>query len=235
MNIRIAKSLETLRGQIDALSPNRDKAHDGSIFDALHKAKLDTPFLRYRDVIRGLDIGNDPGHGIDGRAIAEALRVAQDKRLRFVITGGDIFYGAVRNDDGEYVSETPRRPMWEWKPYPGKDKHLDCVYIAVKDEPRYFDDASAWDLSALAIDPAAASREPNTVDVVWLEKGAEGDAVKLLQKRLNAAGAELLRDGKLGPKTEAAVIAFQKRQGITVDGVVGTETWGVLTTRPARA
>ncbi|MEY8741962.1 peptidoglycan-binding protein [Bacillales bacterium AN1005] len=32
-------------------------------------------------------------------------------------------------------------------------------------------------------------------------------------------------DGKYGTKTEAAVKAYQKRQGLTVDGKVGSQTW----------
>ena len=32
-------------------------------------------------------------------------------------------------------------------------------------------------------------------------------------------------DGSFGQRTEKAVKDFQKKQGITVDGIVGAETW----------
>ncbi|XXF79569.1 peptidoglycan-binding protein [Myxococcaceae bacterium GXIMD 01537] len=35
-------------------------------------------------------------------------------------------------------------------------------------------------------------------------------------------------DGVFGPKTKQAVMAFQRAQGITVDGIVGPQTWGRL-------
>jgi len=35
-------------------------------------------------------------------------------------------------------------------------------------------------------------------------------------------------DGKLGPRTKTAIIAFQKDMGLKADGVVGRKTWGKL-------
>ena len=63
-----------------------------------------------------------------------------------------------------------------------------------------------------------------------LELGANGEAVKELQQKLNAAqtGAPLIVDGKFGPQTRAAVVQFQKTFGLAIDGIVGPATWGAL-------
>jgi peptidoglycan hydrolase-like protein with peptidoglycan-binding domain len=61
--------------------------------------------------------------------------------------------------------------------------------------------------------------------VVTLSKGANNAAVKAVQTMLNAHGASLAVDGDFGSGTDAAVRSFQSAQQITVDGVVGSQTW----------
>ncbi len=62
-----------------------------------------------------------------------------------------------------------------------------------------------------------------------LEYGSEGDAVLKLQKRLAALGyTPGYTDGKFGPSTEAAVMAFQANNNLTVDGKAGPATQRVL-------
>jgi peptidoglycan hydrolase-like protein with peptidoglycan-binding domain len=61
-----------------------------------------------------------------------------------------------------------------------------------------------------------------------LKRGAKGEQVIHLQRRLRAHGIAVQVDGDFGPKTEAGVKAFQKKRGLQVDGVVGAKTWGML-------
>jgi hypothetical protein len=61
-----------------------------------------------------------------------------------------------------------------------------------------------------------------------LKRGASGESVRLLQERLNAHGAKLTADGDFGPKTDAAVRAFQKAKGLVADGICGNKTWAAL-------
>lgn len=63
-----------------------------------------------------------------------------------------------------------------------------------------------------------------------LQEGSEGEWVSHLQQLLEAAGySPGAIDGKFGPKTEAAVKAYQEAFELTVDGIVGPQTWGQLT------
>lgn len=61
-----------------------------------------------------------------------------------------------------------------------------------------------------------------------LVRGDKGDLVARLQAALVRSGEKIAVDGDFGPRTEAAVLRFQSRQGLSVDGMVGAETWGAL-------
>lgn len=56
-----------------------------------------------------------------------------------------------------------------------------------------------------------------------LKIGSTGEEVKKLQAKLG-----LVADGGFGPKTEAAVKAWQTQNGLTADGVVGSGTWSKM-------
>ncbi|WP_372941406.1 N-acetylmuramidase domain-containing protein [Shewanella sp.] len=60
--------------------------------------------------------------------------------------------------------------------------------------------------------------------------GSKGIDVRTLQQRLNKAGAnpQLIVDGLFGESTKAAVIAFQKSQGIIPIGIAGPRTQRAL-------
>lgn len=61
-----------------------------------------------------------------------------------------------------------------------------------------------------------------------LSIGDRGPLVKKLQEALNALGEHLNADGIFGPGTHAAVMAFQARNGLTPDGIVGSKTLKAL-------
>lgn len=56
----------------------------------------------------------------------------------------------------------------------------------------------------------------------------KNEHVKVIQVNLNRHGAKLDVDRSFGPATEQAVKAFQKKNGLTVDGFVGAETTAML-------
>lgn len=64
-----------------------------------------------------------------------------------------------------------------------------------------------------------------------LEKGAEGKQVKTLQRLLIALGHSCGAsgaDGDFGSATLAAVKDFQAKNGLSIDGIVGVNTWNAL-------
>ncbi len=52
--------------------------------------------------------------------------------------------------------------------------------------------------------------------------------VPSLQYLLRERGQTVTVDGDFGPRTEAAVRAFQEERGLGVDGIVGPRTWSAL-------
>ena len=70
--------------------------------------------------------------------------------------------------------------------------------------------------------------QAKTTNTDLLRKGDKGDAVRLLQHRLNILGSQLTEDGIWGVQTDSAVRGYQYRAGLTVDGIVGPKTQASL-------
>lgn len=67
--------------------------------------------------------------------------------------------------------------------------------------------------------------------IITVRRGSRGNAVnavKAVQTSLNARGARLSVDGVAGSKTVAAIVWFQRRNGLATDGIVGPRTWNRL-------
>lgn len=69
------------------------------------------------------------------------------------------------------------------------------------------------------------------VNMPTIKNGAQGVAVKVMQRLLMAAGCKLSKygaDGKCGAETVAAVKAFQTAHSLAPDGECGPLTWAAL-------
>lgn len=80
--------------------------------------------------------------------------------------------------------------------------------------------------------PSAANQDKEGEKVygfALVKPGSKGAAVSLCQAALNIrAGAGLAVDGEYGPKTKAAIAAWQRRRGLDADGECGPKTWPTL-------
>ncbi|MBQ9729861.1 MAG: spore cortex-lytic enzyme [Clostridia bacterium] len=67
------------------------------------------------------------------------------------------------------------------------------------------------------------------IEAATLKQGSKGSGVKEVQRRLKNWGYYSgAVDGVFGKQTRAAVIAFQRKNGLTADGVVGAATYRAL-------
>jgi peptidoglycan hydrolase-like protein with peptidoglycan-binding domain len=86
--------------------------------------------------------------------------------------------------------------------------------------------------------PSAATSTSTTGTLTGspsLKEGSRGNDVKTLQTLLNKYGASIWVDGDFGGQTQSAVMAFQKANGLTVDGVVGPQTAAALSSGKAKS
>lgn len=80
-------------------------------------------------------------------------------------------------------------------------------------------------------DPVPTTSGGKDVNLPMLERGARSEVVRAAQFLLNGRGCSCGicgSDGDFGPGTEAAVLAFQRRNNLEADGIVGNQTWAKL-------
>lgn len=86
-------------------------------------------------------------------------------------------------------------------------------------------------LAATPVSPE--TQRQNSASKTSLTQGTVGPRVKELQQQLKQKGYDPGPvDGVFGLKTKIAVAAFQKSQGLVVDGVAGTQTLAALGIKP---
>lgn len=214
MSWKLARSLDQLRKQINEISPNRSKISDGTIGDPAHSARTSDHNPNGGRIVRAIDITHDPEHGIAGKDLANTLLASRDNRIKYIISDGEIASG-------------PAGPSpWKWRKYKGANKHTKHMHLSVV-KGKVGDDPRPWNLD-LAVDAETAAKPVAAPVNPVLAKGTRGPDVERLQLLLKAHGADIEPDSDFGPKTEAAVKAFQRKHKLKPDGIVGPYTWDAL-------
>jgi hypothetical protein len=115
----LSKSAETLRKQINAAFPDRDKRSDGWIGDARHSTtKSDHNPALPSGVVRAIDIDIDlGGPANNAHYLADQLRLLgkTDKRLAYIIFNHKIASPIL---------------FWKWRKYKGINPHTSHIHIS---------------------------------------------------------------------------------------------------------
>lgn len=137
MTWRVARSLLTLREQIDDAFPNRNKASDGTIGDADHQNRSSDHNPWYGPgIVTALDITHDPEHGVDIDRLTDELQASRDPRIKYVIAN-------------RWIMDTrPGFNPWQWVPYNGSNPHTRHMHVSCVASPAC-DDTDPWNLPSL--------------------------------------------------------------------------------------
>lgn len=133
---RVAKSLETLRSQVNAMAPGRDTSSDGTIGDLSHQGRKSDHNPDADGVVTAMDITHDPAHGVNAGELAEMLRLSQDPRIKYVISNRRIV--------------SSKNSPWQWRDYNGANAHTKHVHVSVIDDKALYDDTRPWPIDKVA-------------------------------------------------------------------------------------
>jgi hypothetical protein len=150
-NWRVAKSLLTLRDQINRAAPNRSKASDGLIGDTAHSKTKSDHNPDKDGVVKAMDITHDPSSGVDGTILTESLVASRDKRIQYIIWNRKIISSTVQ--------------PWVWRGYSGSNPHNHHVHISVKADPKLYDDTSLWGFQLAAFNRPVQAPTPRPAPV----------------------------------------------------------------------
>lgn len=212
MSWRLAKSLETLRKQINEAAPGRSKASDGTIGDAAHAARGSdhNPWVKDAGigVVTALDITHDPRNGVDCAAIAEALKASGDTRIKYIIWNRRIW---------------TRAKSQGWLAYTGANPHDKHIHISVASTKERYDDARPWAWGA-----AQPNADAGTVEELpLLSEGEMGHPEHVARAKVALIKALQAEPG-FGPLLDGLVRGFQARNKLKADGKIGSYTWPLL-------
>lgn len=111
----VARSLDTLLSQLNALAPRRSKISDGSIGDAAHSSRTSDHNPTSAGQVCARDFTHDPAGGLDCQWLANMLVASGDARIKYVIWNRRIW-----------------TPGVGWKAYSGSNPHTSHLHLSVR-------------------------------------------------------------------------------------------------------
>ena len=118
----LCKAGETLRNQVNAKYPDRDKTSDGWVADARHIAQGTSHHipLAPTGVVRALDVDKD----LSGRPKPDLMPYLADQLRSIAKTDGRIDYLIFNSRIAS------KKKNWAWRPYSGINAHKHHLHIS---------------------------------------------------------------------------------------------------------
>lgn len=146
---RVARSLETLRNQVNVAYPRRNRRSDGTIGDTNHSKRTSdhNPWVPppHGGVVTALDLTHDPASGADMHRLAEAIK--DDPRVKYVIWNRRIWNPSVAH---------------RWRYYGGSNPHTSHMHVSVRSTSAAYDSTAPWRLSEVST--AGTTPEPVPIE-----------------------------------------------------------------------
>jgi hypothetical protein len=185
---RVARSLDVLLAQLNALAPKRSKVSDGSIGDTSHQNRSSDHNPWYGPgIVTARDFTHDPAH-LNCHSLADRLVAGRDPRIKYVIWNRRIW-----------------SPGAGWRRYTGPNPHTSHLHLSVVASP-LCDDTKPWagftagrpgaddieEEEVTTVAPGMLALDPKTGKVYysnliqrrWIEDETELEGVKWHLKRL---------------------------------------------------
>jgi len=137
---RSPDSIIRLALQIDEAWPSRDRVPDGTAASSQHTATNPNsdhePAVDPYGIVCAIDIAHSAGpDGADMGQVAEAIRLSEDPRVKYVIHAERMFSSYPKG---------LRYPAYTWRPYSGSNPHTSHMHLSVWGEPDLYDDGASW-------------------------------------------------------------------------------------------
>lgn len=252
MGYQLIPALTTLRAQINAAYPNRDRSSDGWVGDTSHSRRASDHNPDQHGWVHAIDVDKD---GIDPYQLVN-IAIA-DERVNYVIFNKAIFSRAYGFRARLYTGANPHdkhvhiSAMHGAKAMDGRNWAIPNavvpVTIAIKPiavvtpiHTAEVKDAGVVALqtvlngfgAGIAVDGVWGSQSENAANRYSVRRGAHGIVVRAIQSQFSARGWKIAVDGDFGPGTDRIVRAFQGEKRLGVDGVVGAKTYLAMWTAP---
>ena len=200
----LAANLATLRREINARWPHRDRRSDGWIGDAAHQARPSDHNPDGNGVVHALDVDSD---GIDAKLLVR--RAIRHPTVHYVIFNRTIW---------------SRDHHFRARRYTGDNPHTGHVHISGRHSRA--NDRTRWGIAAGPVPapapPPASKVGSRTLKLV--DPRMRGQDVRFVQRFIGErrCGPD---DGIFGPRTRAGVRWYQSLRGIAVTGTCDANTF----------
>lgn len=140
---RVARSLDTLLGQINGAAPSRSKISDGSIGDTAHSARTSDHNPDSRGIVHARDYTHDPARGADMHAIAASLTASADSRIKYLI-----WNRRITSWSGGRLG---------WVSYSGTNDHTKHMHVSVTTAGE--DDTRPWSIGTQPLEDEVSAEQ----------------------------------------------------------------------------